>query len=95
MKNAYLNTNREAPRRCPRCGSVNDAATHANLDGPTFEPLSVGAVGVCGHCAALLVVTADGSFRLGTDEDLARLDPDLQKLVRSYLPPHFAPRRES
>jgi len=86
----YVQTQREArPRTCPGCRRVNDAATHANLERPGAPArLELGDVGVCAYCSAVLVVTADG-FRLATERDVAALDPDLQRLVREYVPLPF------
>jgi hypothetical protein len=38
----------------------------------------------CVYCRSVLVVTTVG-FRLATDEDLARLDPDLRRLVFEFI----------
>lgn len=59
-----------APRSCPACGRVLDAATQ--VDGPGAVPVA-GDVTVCFYCGAGLVYTAD-AFEEMSANDVAELE---------------------
>ena len=85
---AFTATNADAPpRRCPVCHETLDAYTSISVDPadpcPTMKPDDVTR---CASCAVVLVVTTIG-FRLATDDDLARLDPDLLPILTEDFPP--------
>jgi hypothetical protein len=81
---AFIHTARTAPRPCPACHTVLDAATSASLDPADPQPrIGIGDLTVCADCGAVLVLTEIG-FRFGTEADLATIDPLLSVLLLEF-----------
>ena len=62
----------EAPLRCPLCQQVRAPALH------------LGPIAVCGHCHAVLAVSAKGVVRFAQSADTEKLTPsELAAIVRA------------
>lgn len=82
---AGLGTSRVPPAACPVCFKSLDAATGVELDTPIAPRPGPGDVTVCNDCTSVLVFADDMSLRVAGAHEIARLDPELQKLVRLFV----------
>jgi hypothetical protein len=84
LRPAFIFTTKVEGRTCPACQCVLDGSTGVSLDQKDTHPvLGLGDITCCAYCGTILVCTTLG-FRMATDADLEKLDPDLRKLTYEF-----------
>lgn len=84
VHDSWIHSAKVAARVCPVCQRVLDASTGVSLNPNETRPvLGPNDVTCCAYCGTILVTTTIG-FRLAADDDLARLHPDLRRLLYAY-----------